>query len=319
LRIHFLLLTHPQNEEKIRYAKWKAADIAKALREGRKPIPGPANSGPEIPTPPAVRSSDTAPTLIQPATPPAPDPPQVTTSQHTPPAIAHTPLPPHIHASDIAHDNVIEPHTPPRRAYLGIPQDGQDTPGNWSTVATPGTVDATPYIDDEGSGVVGEWEGSPLQDRLRSGENRNSESGSPPALPGRPDDVFSDDRADDVLGVGLGDRHGAGSPTELRPSSPPSLPDLLPFTPTAPPLPPPPPPPALPPPPPPTLSPQVPMYYPRPPSPPAPEPDTEVDLTPEVITKAQKHMRFAISALDYEDLEQSRKELRTALAILGGR
>ncbi|KAF8973511.1 Vta1 like-domain-containing protein, partial [Flammula alnicola] len=29
------------NEDKIRYAKWKAADIAKAFREGRKPIPGP--------------------------------------------------------------------------------------------------------------------------------------------------------------------------------------------------------------------------------------------------------------------------------------
>ncbi|KAJ6621192.1 Vta1 like-domain-containing protein, partial [Mycena sp. CBHHK59/15] len=32
------------NEEKIRYSKWKAADIAKAYREGRKPTPGPAGS-----------------------------------------------------------------------------------------------------------------------------------------------------------------------------------------------------------------------------------------------------------------------------------
>ncbi len=29
-----------QNEEKVRYAKWKASDIAKAFREGRKPTPG---------------------------------------------------------------------------------------------------------------------------------------------------------------------------------------------------------------------------------------------------------------------------------------
>ncbi|KAF9486312.1 DUF605-domain-containing protein, partial [Pholiota conissans] len=29
------------NEDKIRYSKWKAADIAKAFREGRKPVPGP--------------------------------------------------------------------------------------------------------------------------------------------------------------------------------------------------------------------------------------------------------------------------------------
>ncbi|KWU47485.1 DUF605-domain-containing protein, partial [Rhodotorula sp. JG-1b] len=32
----------PQNRERIKYAKWKAADIAKAFREGRKPTPGPA-------------------------------------------------------------------------------------------------------------------------------------------------------------------------------------------------------------------------------------------------------------------------------------
>ena len=34
----------PQNETKIRYSKWKAADIAKAIREGRQPTPGPAGS-----------------------------------------------------------------------------------------------------------------------------------------------------------------------------------------------------------------------------------------------------------------------------------
>jgi vacuolar protein sorting-associated protein VTA1 len=42
-----------------------------------------------------------------------------------------------------------------------------------------------------------------------------------------------------------------------------------------------------------------------------------VELTPSVIAKAQKHCRFAISALDYEDAEQARKELRMALALLG--
>ncbi|KAF8292345.1 hypothetical protein DL93DRAFT_2091963 [Clavulina sp. PMI_390] len=35
----------PQNEAKIRYSKWKAADIAKAIREGRQPTPGPASNG----------------------------------------------------------------------------------------------------------------------------------------------------------------------------------------------------------------------------------------------------------------------------------
>ncbi|KAG8951253.1 hypothetical protein FRC04_006492 [Tulasnella sp. 424] len=36
-----------QHKDKIRYAKWKAGDIAKAFREGRRPTPGPAH-GPDI-------------------------------------------------------------------------------------------------------------------------------------------------------------------------------------------------------------------------------------------------------------------------------
>ena len=36
---------------------------------------------------------------------------------------------------------------------------------------------------------------------------------------------------------------------------------------------------------------------------------TPAELTPQVIARAQKHCRFAISALDYEDPEQAVKEL----------
>jgi len=43
-----------------------------------------------------------------------------------------------------------------------------------------------------------------------------------------------------------------------------------------------------------------------------------VELTNAMIAKVQKHCRFAISSLDYEDAEQARKELREALALLGG-
>ncbi|CAG8525324.1 2563_t:CDS:2, partial [Acaulospora colombiana] len=32
---------NPENEEKIKYAKWKATDITKSLRDGKTPIPGP--------------------------------------------------------------------------------------------------------------------------------------------------------------------------------------------------------------------------------------------------------------------------------------
>jgi len=44
-----------------------------------------------------------------------------------------------------------------------------------------------------------------------------------------------------------------------------------------------------------------------------------MELTSTQIAKAQKHCRFAISALEYEDAEQARKELRAALAVLGDR
>jgi vacuolar protein sorting-associated protein VTA1 len=47
-------------------------------------------------------------------------------------------------------------------------------------------------------------------------------------------------------------------------------------------------------------------------------PPVELELSPNIIAKAQKHCRFAISALDYEDATQARKELRAALAVLGG-
>ncbi|KAG9032757.1 hypothetical protein FRB95_001016 [Tulasnella sp. JGI-2019a] len=40
-----------QHKEKIRYAKWKAADIAKAFREGRKPSPGPAHAPASVTSP----------------------------------------------------------------------------------------------------------------------------------------------------------------------------------------------------------------------------------------------------------------------------
>lgn len=58
-------------------------------------------------------------------------------------------------------------------------------------------------------------------------------------------------------------------------------------------------------------SPSAPAHY-LPAQPPPPE------LTPQMIAKVQRHCRFAVSALDYEDGEQARKELRAALALLGG-
>ena len=53
-----------------------------------------------------------------------------------------------------------------------------------------------------------------------------------------------------------------------------------------------------------------------PPSPPAATPAV-VHLDTKSIERCQKHCKWAISALDYEDLETARSELRKALAMLG--
>lgn len=56
------------------------------------------------------------------------------------------------------------------------------------------------------------------------------------------------------------------------------------------------------------------------PTPSAPaEPEYPSSLDSKSIERCQKHARWAISALDYEDLETARKELRQALALLEGR
>ncbi|XP_044508973.1 protein HOMOLOG OF MAMMALIAN LYST-INTERACTING PROTEIN 5-like [Mangifera indica] len=46
----------PDLEQKQKYAAWKAADIRKALKEGRKPIPGPPGGSEDLSTPPIMPS-----------------------------------------------------------------------------------------------------------------------------------------------------------------------------------------------------------------------------------------------------------------------
>ncbi|CAG8680482.1 23030_t:CDS:2 [Gigaspora margarita] len=55
-------------EEKIRYAKWKATDIVKALKEGQTPTPGPPGGEPALQQPPKedyVSPSDNVPNIDQ--------------------------------------------------------------------------------------------------------------------------------------------------------------------------------------------------------------------------------------------------------------
>jgi vacuolar protein sorting-associated protein VTA1 len=47
-------------------------------------------------------------------------------------------------------------------------------------------------------------------------------------------------------------------------------------------------------------------------------PPAPVALTRKQVEQAQKHGKWAVSALDYDDYETAKTELRKALALLGG-
>ncbi|KIK96379.1 hypothetical protein PAXRUDRAFT_825999 [Paxillus rubicundulus Ve08.2h10] len=374
-------------EPKLKYAKWKAADIAKAFREGRRPTPGPPGSqlDPEIiPTTIHLSSLDPSTSDIQPSAihQPShrePSPATRTSSSRSP---KRQSPPPSISPEDIARANRL-----PIRPGEGKYDDATLSPGRWSTTATPGLdLERTPGLDHAGN-VGGSWQGDivdPLMmaaartsgNKLRTAwvstemENAtsdeepvrdpvlNAESSRgrvrfspacesiipieavPPLLPHIPTSPspprFSPPRSSPR----------SSPPRSSPPRSSPSvaLSNLPPgFVPTAQPrqmpgsempssssapsfFTPPPPPlvlsrPVVPPPSAPTF---VTPFAPASASAleavrvTAHSPPRAVELTPSIIAKAQRHCRFAISSLDYEDPEHAIKELRAALEILGG-
>ncbi|KAF9270620.1 DUF605-domain-containing protein [Marasmius fiardii PR-910] len=344
-----VLKTFPQTEvsesieEKARYAKWKAADIAKAFREGRKPAPGPAGEvqpSPELelPSAPSLEATHTNTSFSSGSTvsvdaPIISSPKSSSPKRYSPPAIKRPSPPPML--DDIPSQQLAPP---PAHLGLGVPSD-LSSPGSWSTAATPGTttVSGTPLEDVSNTGPIlnsfpalgQSWDHgrlptvdydvskSALPTHARSGSNDSNATGNGGDASGRPRrDSNSPKRVHFEPQQPQAPHRAPSPPASFDPAllGYPSAPALhsethnshpsphLPFQPV------PPPPPSAP---------------AKPPLPPvqalAPEiPATDVELTPAVIAKAQKHCRFAISSLDYEDAVQARKELRTALAILGG-
>ncbi|KAJ7070874.1 Vta1 like-domain-containing protein [Mycena amicta] len=291
-------------EEKIKYAKWKAADIAKAYREGRKPTPGPAGSDADIDAELLQLQKVTGPSSVE-----------STLKGSSPPApLSETPVNGkraslHMEPDVIADANrPFASQTPPRSTDINLELNpgswkgqhaGEATPGSWSTAATPGTGGTTPQdfpapespSANKGKGRERTGSGSSddhisLQPQVDDGSKKavhftpsvagsTSHGSTPPVSPQHP-----------MYPSNLPPGFVPAPDISLHPSAPPHYPSLAPaLTPSAPPPPPPP---------------------------------TRVELTPMVVAKAQKHCRFAISALDYEDAEQARKELRAALAVLGG-
>ncbi len=229
------------------------------------------------------------------------------------------------------------------------PRTDAVTPGGWSTAATPGSPavfrfdeadkqSTTPttraWVSEELEGVTGDHpelalpvdggEDSPIS----SIGGQKQVRFSPTVVDGPSSPTFGED----IQGpVDVGDPRVSPRGSLSLPSAPSFFPghgvQIPPSAPSLPPLPPPveynfhesqspsyraPPP-------------QVP-YSPIPPPiraiHPVPEAATitqapPVELTPQVIARIQKHCKFAISALDYEDAAQARKELRAALKMLG--
>ncbi|PPQ82643.1 hypothetical protein CVT25_007572 [Psilocybe cyanescens] len=377
------------NEDKIRYAKWKAADIAKAFREGRKPVPGPPGWAEEqeelralqqqeqnayISSPPKSYPEFSSHHSSSPLNTTGISPPRPSqTSSSSPPKHSQTSHPPRKSGSfgNTERSNIVW--------SKGI--DG--SPETWSTTSTPGieassdvyTIgtptpstanydrDSIPPSTSGISQAKHHWdatEGSRTKKRSGSGSSSNTlssngtkgnrawtseelgvkhtPSSTPPKTAfksGSPDSDKKVHFSPSTIGspshaksgspkeyLGPSSIYAPASPTALAPvdiyqshstthpsvQSPPSLQ--------------------------PSSSPPRPYIYTPPPPPPPPTqisptrvtgkssypngPPPAFELTPGLIAKAQKHCRFAISALDYEDAEQARKELRAALALLGG-
>ncbi|KAF7311047.1 hypothetical protein HMN09_00648200 [Mycena chlorophos] len=305
-----LLKTFPKTEatdgteEKIKYAKWKAADIAKAFREGRKPTPGPAGSDPSIDAellqlqqatgPTSARSNISVAGTLKAATPPAP-------------SIALPGPDPGVTDNQFATQTQTPPPRPNAELHPGSwggQQAGEATPGSWSTAATPGnekTPQDLPLPDsptaNKGQSSNGTANGGALlTPDLEQAPPTKSVHFSPSVADSTTISTppLSPPAAWSQHNMPPGFIPDANQPG-MYPSAPP--PDV--FNPVPQPVVPPPPTPPT-------------FIAPPPPRPPP------VQLTPMVIAKAQKHCRFAISALDYEDVEQARKELRAALAAIGG-
>ncbi|KAI0068115.1 DUF605-domain-containing protein [Artomyces pyxidatus] len=284
------------HEEKVRYSKWKAAEIAKAIREGRKPTPGPANAD-------AAPESD----LLSP---PHPSPPPVSPPTRRP------------YVSDDLEGRqdsgfYSPPHLPPQT----LPSTSPTSPG-LPTVAEDIAPRSAPVpITSKRHGRHGSASRSPpsppssagsASSSRRSHRSRTKSLSGPHPPPPPPPTNFVAPSPGRIRTTSLSSASNVpippplASPTHFVPrNSPPS--DTPYFGSSGDPY---------------LVSPPVESRPAPPPPPPAPishiAPPPPPELTPGMIAKAQKHCRFAISALDYEDAEHARKELRAALAVLGG-
>ncbi|KAF8560045.1 DUF605-domain-containing protein [Imleria badia] len=346
-------------ESKLKYAKWKAVDIAKAFREGRRPTPGPAGSELDPDLFSSLLSADQFLSEQQPPTPPKPVPREASPPKSSSRSPRRQSPPPSMSPADIARANRLPIHPG---------EDKHDnealSPGRWSTTATPGFdlarapglegVDSTAGSSES----LNNWHEHVIDPVTRAAAQATHSNLRTAWVSTEMEDAASDDEPVVDTGLSRGRVHfsfdtpgGSSPPKRASPpfpaqdlsSPPPRLVDLPPgFVPTgassyapaaasaafgSPSF-------VVP-----SLASHIPHSVPAFPAPnvhssppvsliasplmtetihvPAYPPPREVELTPKLIAKAQKHCKFAISALDYEDPQHAITELKAALETLG--
>ncbi|GAA5937287.1 Vta1p [Sporobolomyces koalae] len=265
--------TGTENRDKIKYSKWKATDIAKAFREGRTPVPGPAGGLPEE----TLATED-----------PISGVNQVTTAEEK-----------ELSKEFAALGKEADPSTPLKEEpseSLGqdesypFPQQPTTLPSAPSAPATPESEAAPDFIDDR-------------EDPASRIET--------PSLPTfiDPEPATREEEIPTTTSLNSDQAFALEPTTHLPPShqtatlpTPTSHLDATTSFPSA------------------VFPPALPASAPKQAAVPATVPTaaTVTELDPLEIAKVQKHAKWAISALNYEDFETARKELRLALNLLGG-
>lgn len=323
-------------QDKIKYAKWKAADIGKALREGRTPAPGPPGWDPaeEQQAQDALKEARDAiaqaevdqSTTADAETAPL-DPSEeaelaremdkllgiTSASQDTPAALPDAPSAPldsPAALSDAGPSLALSDTSP---SLPGVPSAPPGVP------KTPLTT--TLQRSGSGEGSTEEDTGEPKrrpplpvpppEPSPPSTERAHSSRPLPtPPGPSAPARDLSDATVPSVPSISPVPSAPTGRPIPLFPTAPPAFPDA-PSAPSAPPAPP---------------------VQSKPSAPPekareasaavsasAPSSATlPLSLAPQQTAQVQKLAKYAASALDFDDLDTARRELAHALAILNG-
>ncbi|GAA5972500.1 hypothetical protein JCM21900_005828 [Sporobolomyces salmonicolor] len=264
-----------ENREKIKYSKWKAADIAKAFREGRTPVPGPAGGLVE-----GEEAAGTSHLTAEEAKELTKELAALGTEDERKERLEMGGLTP---AESTGGASTSPSTEGGEAASYPFPRQPAELP------SVPPT--APDFIDEDPSRSVTPSFPSFLDTPQTSSHALSGQY----YIPTPPEHVPESHQTSNLA-----------PPAAHLSSQPPAFPSAV--FPSAPLLPPQPP--------------QPPVDYGHevvPPPPPAAPVETQQDnFDPAEVAKMQKHARWAISALNYEDYETARKELRLALAMLGG-